>query len=1608
MNIALALVVTLGTTTTATATALTTTTTSDGHCAGLRLRSCERDPLCEQAGFNGEKRCADAPAEVPRADLGGAIHVAVDGEDFRTCGGETTACATLEFAARMASPGDSIFLHEGTYQHPTARLTLVGTEAQPIVVTTLGDVEVRFQHATRVDQKGLTVSLWASGSAIVCAGCHHVTFEKIRIDGGADALTFERAVGEHYWSDARIEDVGYSGIQIIDDSTHVTVSETVIHDVLCSAVYLKGVRYATLRHNIIARVTHHCMVGGGAVMYGGVGQVPGNYGDDDPDDPRLWRMDYYGNLVFDVEQRLYSWVKKDNTLTMHIDEGKTLDSQGASKDIHAKFRVAENLVLFPGVLGLRLKRLPGGVVENNSVYVEVDKRGASGARVTENLKNPTLVFSNNAFNAGPGADAIDLRGAQPYEGDPARFHDNYLSGGGVLVAADIRPGTAQAVVDLGADGRLFSDPAKLDFSIAPGVSPGVGVSPDVYAKMTAMATQRGMKIAPTCYRRDHERLTQMIIAAAPADTFFEPTYAPDPSDPAKADVVWKTSTAWSKKYKRYRGQGLVMHLHGEYASELIAWNHHLITGGYIDRPAQHANLDCSRISGSSYCADVRGCTCAEGKKCDQCVNDPDYDPVANTNRNAPVSPVPCVGEEAKGGAVVAPDPAPDAAAVVSTTVASDDTTDLFQATDQAMAATEDTSAASAADSLVSTQNAAETDDACPVIAALSTLGEATRLGSTARSGDAVFRTMGVTTTTMAAAAAAALVVLGLALVVTAHQQSAISEIIDARQTVRRSRDLKDRGRLWDAFAETSAFKNVAEADGYGSVGRAARDVERASTVVDTSPRNPLSFGDRPTAARAVASVATVALVACCGYVGHSLFEVGRPLRLEVLGEKVAKTYDAKLKTGATCIATSRDSARAVKSAANDGFKAAREALQAARKADKSPRCRKFSQHCKSVQPGVDPCCDFAAASPRDNKLAAQLANLCACQEQTPEGCGEIDAWGRATSCVDGDKAVSSSCCTRGAFAAPACFCDPRTAVYVPAAAQTAVPEAVPTAVPTPAPTPTPTADAASNSVTGWPDKAANYLEPTSRVFKWKPVGGELPAPAVVPETPPTTRTVHVSPDGTDDADGSVNAPFATIQRALKGAGPGHTVLVRGGDYVMTGSRGVVVALVGVSGAPGYPITVKRYPGEVPKITFSGRRMFSLERSQHVVVEGLRISGGVQKYSADTYGYAARYFWSYERPTDVGDTCFDVIDSAHIAVRGNVCEDVTQKGVNIRKARYVEVTGNIFARVALVSLSGGDAVHRQWEVNFGDEDPDDPSPDVWRVDVSKNLFIENEQRIFSWIRTKGFCLMELDEGQAIKFDSTQDSFTRSRVSDNLMLWGGTVAVRLTGAGPNFDVSGNSIYSDPNDAHPVPDGITFSTMGYTTRVARNAVHVLPDGFALSVHDAFPDDGDAARMHGNVISGGGANRREQPGAVDLGGGEGQCVFRDPANLDFTVSDAAAAAAGADAAALGVPAEDLKRMFDMAAEYDVAIVNSGWVNDPELMMKIIFANRPSFFEVASIKNHSPDKVEVTFRVTDAEWKKKYKKSSYKFTIPESVAEACIAEGHSPLENIEAYVLPA
>lgn len=81
---------------------------------------------------------------------------------------------------------------------------------------------------------------------------------------------------------------------------------------------------------------------------------------------------------------------------------------------------------------------------------------------------------------------------------------------------------------------------------------------------------------------------------------------------------------------------------------------------------------------------------------------------------------------------------------------------------------------------------------------------------------------------------------------------------------------------------------------------------------------------------------------------------------------------------------------------------------------------------------------------------------------------------------------------------------------------------------------------------------------------------------------------YVAPAGSDDAAGTIDAPFATVQRAQKATAPGDTVFIRGGVYRMTEAqmarrRGVFTAITFLdkSGLPGKRITYRAYPNERP-------------------------------------------------------------------------------------------------------------------------------------------------------------------------------------------------------------------------------------------------------------------------------------------------------------------------------------------------------------------------------------------------------------------------------------------
>lgn len=109
---------------------------------------------------------------------------------------------------------------------------------------------------------------------------------------------------------------------------------------------------------------------------------------------------------------------------------------------------------------------------------------------------------------------------------------------------------------------------------------------------------------------------------------------------------------------------------------------------------------------------------------------------------------------------------------------------------------------------------------------------------------------------------------------------------------------------------------------------------------------------------------------------------------------------------------------------------------------------------------------------------------------------------------------------------------------------------------------------------------------------------------------------HISPAGDDAADGSLERPFATVQRAQQAAAPGDTVFLRGGTYRMTEAQIAhrrrifsSLMLLDKSGERGKPITYRAYKDEKPVFDCSavkprGQRVSAF----HVTGSWLHLSG----------------------------------------------------------------------------------------------------------------------------------------------------------------------------------------------------------------------------------------------------------------------------------------------------------------------------------------------------------------------------------------------------------------
>jgi hypothetical protein len=122
--------------------------------------------------------------------------------------------------------------------------------------------------------------------------------------------------------------------------------------------------------------------------------------------------------------------------------------------------------------------------------------------------------------------------------------------------------------------------------------------------------------------------------------------------------------------------------------------------------------------------------------------------------------------------------------------------------------------------------------------------------------------------------------------------------------------------------------------------------------------------------------------------------------------------------------------------------------------------------------------------------------------------------------------------------------------------------------------------------------------------------------------------LYVSPTGSDQAAGTLAAPYATVTKAQAGASAGDTVYIRGGEYRFSGTSATIGVAFSKSGQQNRPIRYFAYPGEIPIFD-----LFNLLPNARVTgfditadwihLRGLEVRGVQQIIIGDSWGVRIR-------------------------------------------------------------------------------------------------------------------------------------------------------------------------------------------------------------------------------------------------------------------------------------------------------------------------------------------------------------------------------------------------
>lgn len=338
-------------------------------------------------------------------------------------------------------------------------------------------------------------------------------------------------------------------------------------------------------------------------------------------------------------------------------------------------------------------------------------------------------------------------------------------------------------------------------------------------------------------------------------------------------------------------------------------------------------------------------------------------------------------------------------------------------------------------------------------------------------------------------------------------------------------------------------------------------------------------------------------------------------------------------------------------------------------------------------------------------------------------------------------------------------------------------------------------------------------------------------------------TYYISTFGDDANTGTQDDPFATIEGIGNALMPGDTVYYMPGVYqnstygdlmwdgtdwvrdIWKDSSDTIIKLNDVHGTDANPIVIKPMIAGTVTLQYDGNGAIVLRDSSHIRVEGFDIEGPATLVTLDDARDAQ---WTYRIATsedgdgnpvyeyferDPNEVLVETIDdtiqgyadagidqsgsgkpglfnaaaislpkgSTHIEIVGNTIHDSTAHAISAHGGNdYITVTDNEIYNNNRHTTNGTHAVSFKGLDSFDENDG-------FKIVVSENTFSDNYNTLVSWVTSKTFVTMEIDEGKSIHFQNAMDTVDpdsgtmwdhgQMLVANNLIERAGNAAVTL---------------------------------------------------------------------------------------------------------------------------------------------------------------------------------------------------------------------------------------